>query len=279
MHTTLSLYRKHKRKNKNLIEAAEAAAHAQFILSEDVYKDYIKYKFRNMTNPKKIKKQLADKTKLFKKVERAYTDIAKLKQPEWAIASLYKLGRAYENFAETFYKAPPPKGLKTQGQRDTYNQMVREKGQPFEDKAVAHFKAAVDKGSELGFYSRYTQRALKKLQHYRPAEYTREDLGFKLSVVADTTGRNPLLLATWDEVLRKPGLLKEPPLRSQRVGGPTEAPPPRPAPREKAPDEAPAEKPKADKPKAPGKEEPPPVKEMPGDPVEDAMDDEPEDDF
>ena len=133
--------------------------------------------------------------------------------------------------------------------------------------------AAVDKGSELGFYSRYTQRALDKLQQYRPAEYPREDLGFKLSVVADTTGRSPLLVATWDEILAKPKLLKEQPLRTQRVGGgPEEVAPHKPAPKEETP-EAPAEKPKEpEKAKAP-------KDEMPGDPVDDVMGDEPDDDF
>ncbi len=219
MLTTISLYRKHSRrrkKKKPLLEAAEAAAHAQFILGEREYKDYIKYRFTT-TKPKKLARQLKEKTRRLEKVKKIYTAIAKLKQPEWAIASLYKLGRAYENFAETFYRAPLPKGL-TPEQKDIYMQMLREKGQPFEDKAVAHFEMAVKKGSELGFYSMFTRLALKKLQHYRSAQYPREDLGFRVSLVAESAIRNPLLVAAWDEVKKKPELLyKEPPLRFKKV--------------------------------------------------------------
>ncbi|MBW1808334.1 MAG: tetratricopeptide repeat protein [Deltaproteobacteria bacterium] len=275
MHTVVSLYRKYKRKRKELLESAEAAAHAKFILGEKTYKDYIKFRFTQI-KAKKLKRQLDKKGKLLKKVTRVYTDIAKLKQPEWAIASLYKLGRAYENFAGTFYKAPLPKGL-TPEQRDTYTQMLREKGQPWEDKAVAHFKAAVDKGSELGFYSKFTVRSLKKLQHYRPGDYPREDLGFRLSVVADSANRHPLLLATWEEVKKKPDLLKEPPLQTQRKGG--LVPVPKAPPDASEPKEEKTKEPKAEKPKAEAKKEAP-KNEMPADPASEAMnEDEPEDEF
>ncbi|HUT99886.1 MAG TPA: tetratricopeptide repeat protein [Myxococcota bacterium] len=290
MHTVVSLYRKHKRRTKGkdnkLQEAAEAAAHAEFILGESVYKDYIKFRFTKV-KPKQLKRQLDEKGKRLKKVVRLYTEIAKLKQPEWAIASLYKLGRAYESFAETFYKAPLPKGL-TPEQKDMYTQALREKGQPWEDKAVAHFGAAVKKGSELGFYSQFTRHALAKLQHYRPAEYPREDLGFRLSVVADTASQNPLLVASWDDVKKKPELLnKEPPLQTQRKESvhkttpKTESTPP---PAEdsskdtaspKEPDGKP--QPKAE-PKAEPKEEPK-EEPMPADPASDVDGEEPGDDF
>ena len=262
METTLSLFRTWSKKNKNLIEAAEAAAHAEFILGEGVYQDYISYRFTT-TDAKKLKQQLEEKTKRLQKVVKLYTEIAKYKQPEWAIASLYKLGRAYENFAETYYKAPLPTGL-TEKQKDIYQSMLREQGQPWEDKAVAHFEAAIKKGSELGFYSRYTQQALAKLQHYRPAEYPREDLGFSLSVVADTAIRSPLLVATWEDIKQKPELLQnEPPLQMIRVGGEEKesATPEQPATQPQAAASEPAEsKPAESKPEAQpqaGKEEEP----------------------
>jgi len=282
MRTTVSLYRKYRRRRKKLLEAAEAAAHAEFILAEKQYKDYIRFRFTT-SKAKKLKRQLAEKTRRLNKIVKIYTNIAKLKQPEWAIASLYKLGRAYENFAGTFYKAPLPKGL-TPEQRDVYMQMLREKGQPFEDKAVAHFEMAVRKGSELGFYSLFTQEALKKLQHYRPAEYPREDLGFRVALVAETAARNPLLVASWEEVKKKPELLyREPPLQAQRQ---VKEPQPAPAPKAggsgaaPAPGTEPAGRPAASAGKedqqSAGAEQPPPA-EMP-DPAAD-MDDEPADEF
>jgi outer membrane biosynthesis protein TonB len=164
-----------------------------------------------------------------------------------------------------------PKGL-TPEQKDIYVNMLRDKGQPFEDKAVAHFKAAVDKGSELGFYSKFTQRALKKLQEY--GQYSREDVGFKLSVVADATYRNPMLVATWEEVMKNPDLLKEDPLLTQRKG--ELEPPPVPPSKEEPEEEA------APEPKEKAKE-PPKAEEEPrelADPAKEAMDSqEPEDEF
>jgi tetratricopeptide (TPR) repeat protein len=237
MTNTIKLYKKFKKKQKKakFLFAAEAAAHADFLLAESVYTDYIKYRFTTV-KPKKmekhIKKQLAEKTKKLTKVIKRYEKIAIQKQPEWTIASLYKLGRAYENFAETFYNAPVPKGL-TPEQVDIYKEMLRSKGLPWEDKAVAHFKAAVEKGSELGFYSVYTRKALEKLQVYRPSEYPKEDLGFRLSVMAESATRSPLLLASWDEAKKDEDMLKQAPLPRQRQAEDSKAAPKdsRPAPR------------------------------------------------
>ena len=281
--TTLALYRKYKRrkKPKEMRKAAEAAAHAAFILAGPTYSIYIRYRF-TATKAKRLMKQLVEKKKRLKKLTKAYEEVAKRKQPEWAIASLYKLGRAYEDFAQTFYKAPMPKGL-TPEQKDIYIGMLREKGQPWEDKAVAHFKASVDKGSDLGFYSRFTQLALSKLQHYRPAEYPREELGFKLAVVAESAARGPLLLALWDKAKLDPKMLNEPPLVTKRINEPS-APPPKVVPEPVTDKSGPAEKsegkPEAkpdNKEKAPAEEKTP--KEM-GDPLDGAFsDDEPDDDF
>ncbi len=204
-----------KRPKATTTEAAEAAAHAEFILSEDEFDEYIKYHLTATTNQKALAKEVEEKTYRLKRVEKKYTDIAKLGQAEWAIASLYKLGRAYENMAESYYKAPMPKGFTTE-QQDIYMQKLRELGQPWEDKAVTHFKASVDKGSELGFYSQFTQLALAKLQEYRPAEYPREELGFEVKTVADVASRNPLLTVLWNDAVKIPEFMNEPALTLQR---------------------------------------------------------------
>ncbi len=285
LETTLSLYNKYsrrRRKKVKLLEAAEAAAHAAFIMAEPTYKEYIKFRFTRSrkrgakAEQKHFKKQLNKKVKLFKKVEKIYTAVAKRKQAEWAIASLYKIGRAYENFAQTFYIAPLPKGL-TPEQLDLYKSTLRNMGQPYEDKAVAHFEAAVKKGSELGFYSRFTQLALKKLQHYRPMEYPREDLGFTLGVVSDPASRNPLLMGLWDEVKKHPEELNEAPLPFKREGEPevktVETP------KEKAQEKTEAAStPSPPKEKAAKSEESKAASDMP-DPASDAFEDEPEDGF
>ena len=196
-------------------EAAEAAAHAEFILSEDDFDDYIKYRLTNTANQKALAKEVEEKSYRLKRVEKKYTEIAKLGQGEWAIASLYKLGRAYENMAESYYKAPMPKGFTTE-QQDIYMQKLRELGQPWEDKAVAHFKASVDKGSELGFYSQFTKLSLGKLQEYRSAEYPREELGFEVKTVADVASRNPVLTALWNDAVKNPEFMNEAALTLQR---------------------------------------------------------------
>ncbi|MCX7959085.1 MAG: tetratricopeptide repeat protein, partial [Deltaproteobacteria bacterium] len=169
----IKIYDKSKDKDKFSPEALEAVAHSKFIMVAPVFAqfDAIKLEMPEAT----FKKRFAEKTKAMEKVYKAYADIVSIKVAEWAIASLFKIGEAYEKFIKTFLEMPVPKELKTKQQKDLYKQMIREQTMPLEEKAVAHYQAALSKSSELGVFNSWSVESLKRLYELRPQEYPSGD--------------------------------------------------------------------------------------------------------
>lgn len=169
----IKIYDKSKEKDKFNPEALEAIAHAKFIMVAPLFNqfDAIKLEMPEAT----FKKRFAEKTKAMEKVYKAYADIVNIKVAEWAIASLFKIGEAYERFIKSFLDMPIPKELKTKQQKDLYKQMIREQTMPLEEKAVAHYQAALSKSAELGVFNSWSVASLKRLNELRPQEYPSGD--------------------------------------------------------------------------------------------------------
>ncbi len=169
----IKIYDKSKEKDKFSPEALEAVAHSKFIMVAPIFAqfDAIKLEMPEAT----FKKRFSDKTKAMEKVYKAYADIVSIKVAEWAIASLFKIGEAYERFIKSFLEMPVPKELKTKQQKDLYKQMIREQTMPLEEKAVAHYQAALSKSSELGVFNSWSVESLKRLYELRPQEYPSGD--------------------------------------------------------------------------------------------------------
>lgn len=157
MSATLRLYDRGKRKGLRLPLASQAAAKADFMLADPVFQRYAAYRITSQ-KVRRVKKQLAEKMRRLERVVKRYSRIVKMKQPEWAIASLYQLGRAYENLAETIEKGGVPP--------EFYTGIL--------DKAVAHYEAALEKSSQLGCYGEYTLEARKRLEQLEPDKYPRQ---------------------------------------------------------------------------------------------------------
>ncbi|MCX7943852.1 MAG: tetratricopeptide repeat protein [Deltaproteobacteria bacterium] len=199
----IKIYEKSKEKDKFSPEALEAVAHAKFIMVAPVYAqfDAIKLEMPEAT----FKKRFSEKTKAMERVYKAYADIVNIKVAEWAIASLYKIGQAYEEFIKSFLEMPIPKELKTKQQKDLYKQMIREQTMPLEEKAVAHYQAALSKSSELGVFNKWSVESLKRLYELRPQEYPSGD---EIKPQADNFRQflesNPFAMAfDWDKKVKE----------------------------------------------------------------------------
>jgi tetratricopeptide (TPR) repeat protein len=154
MIVTLRLYNQAKRRGLRLPQAARAAAQADFMLAEPAFQRYAAFCITSQ-KVRRVKKQLAEKMRRLERVVKNYTRVVKRKQPEWAIASLYQLGRAYENLAETLEKGGvPPDFLGN-----------------IHKKAVTHYEAALEKSSQLGCYGEYTLLSRKRLEQLEPEKY------------------------------------------------------------------------------------------------------------
>ncbi|NOZ88185.1 MAG: tetratricopeptide repeat protein [Deltaproteobacteria bacterium] len=96
------------------------AAEAQFRLGDIMFSEYKDIKFGageadDVIFQKKMQK--------LGQVEQFYAGVVQMKDPEWAIASLYRLSKLYEDFASFLKKAPIPKDLKG-AQKKQYKQML-----------------------------------------------------------------------------------------------------------------------------------------------------------
>jgi len=237
----IKIYDKSKGKEKFSPEALEAVAHSKFIMIAPIFVqfDAIKLEMPEAT----FKKRFADKTKAMEKVYKAYADIVNIKVAEWAIASLYKIGNAYEEFIRSFLEMPVPKELKTKQQKDLYKQMIREQTMPLEEKAVAHYQAALSKSSELGVFNNWSVESLKRLYELRPQEYPSGD---EIKPVANNFRQilesNPFATALdWDKRIKEMRTQKKEVEKSKTV--------------EKAPANRAEQKPQADKKRSDMKEE------------------------
>lgn len=145
---------------------------AQVIAAEEAYRKaesrFHVYMETEITpaKPRLLVKQLQKKTKLLLELEKAYQKVIELKEPVFVVAALYKMGCAYENFADMFIKMSVPAGL-TPEQAEIYVQVLLEKSMPFREKSVQLFTATVNKAKELGAFTDHARRAEARLLEFK----------------------------------------------------------------------------------------------------------------
>jgi hypothetical protein len=144
-----------------------------------------------------LRKTLDSKTKLLAEAQDVYLDVVDFGDPQWATAALYRMGRIYEQFAESLRGAPTPPGLSEQ-EAELYRQELEVYVVEIEDQAIQLYTAGYRKALELGVYNQYTSQireALGKLDsaNFPPSAEARARVRF---------GDRPLQPAAVEEVIR-----------------------------------------------------------------------------
>jgi len=153
----------------------DANARVRFQKADEKYADYKKEKIeypRSLTKRsiQKFQKTLAAKIKGKDKIKAIYTDVVKLGRPEWALASLYRIGDAHLHLVNAINKTPAPKGL-TPEQASLFKDKLNEKTFPIEEQAAAAFKLCYDKSVELNLFNQWTQKCLNFLEENRSDQF------------------------------------------------------------------------------------------------------------
>jgi tetratricopeptide (TPR) repeat protein len=143
-------------------------AEIQFALLEPAFAQYATIQMPK--NTKKAKTALENKTRGLGELERDYIAVLELKQGEWGIAALYRIGTLYGEFASVLKNAPCPQKL-DEDQCMIYSFGLEDRAYPLIDKAVEAFTRARGKSYELGLYTEYTRKSLEELTALRPEEY------------------------------------------------------------------------------------------------------------
>lgn len=179
--------------------ATPFAAEAQFQLVE---LEFDKFKDVEITgNTRQQKRAIEKKAKMLKEIEGKYGEILGFKQVDWTMASLYRVGNLYQNFANSIIAAPCPPEIKRQARSlgmtqaevcDEYRILLEEQSFTIEDKAVAAYETTITKARELQVKNEWTKKTLVALNKLRRAQWPLQK-DAKLYVDAEPVAAPPLV--------------------------------------------------------------------------------------
>ncbi|MDP2340727.1 MAG: tetratricopeptide repeat protein [Deltaproteobacteria bacterium] len=158
--------------------AAYFAAKSAFALAEDDFVVFARPRPPAGSSAQVIK-EFQRRIAELSKVEARYRDvITRYKSAEWSLASLYRIGAIYDVFQREMIGYPcPAEVTRLAGEEgcDAYRSALDEKAFSLEEKAVEHYKAAVDKSREIHISNAWTKKALAALNLLRGSEYPIDD--------------------------------------------------------------------------------------------------------
>jgi tetratricopeptide (TPR) repeat protein len=96
--------------------------------------------------------QLDQKVATLQQMEGVYTQAASMGSAEWAVASLWKMGLAYQHIAETLESTPMPAGLGAK-EAEQFRKVVAGQVGPLKDRAENAFKLCLSRSVSLEVFS------------------------------------------------------------------------------------------------------------------------------
>ncbi|MCC6620112.1 MAG: tetratricopeptide repeat protein [Deltaproteobacteria bacterium] len=149
--------------------SAAHAAKAKFMLVEQTFAEYVKLKLTG-TNQRRMTADLARKKKMLEELDLAYSEVVPFRSLDWTIATFYRLGDLYRDFAQTLYKAPTPTGL-SDDELDAFTNMIEDEGLKYENVAVERFERCVVESRRLKVTTDWARKALEAINAYKPKDY------------------------------------------------------------------------------------------------------------
>ncbi len=175
---TLATYEKAKASGAAMELSKEYVGQIMFILAESQYNAYMALsisgpgdkKLPQKQVDKLLKEQLVAKAKGMQGVEQTYTAIIATGAGEWGLASLSRVGHAYENLGESLVNSYLPTYLTTD-QAEMYHMALEDKAFPATEKAVNAYAEALKKSYDLNLYNENSAEATRRLGVLRPADF------------------------------------------------------------------------------------------------------------
>jgi tetratricopeptide (TPR) repeat protein len=167
--------RDYQRSGKPVDEVGDPLALVAFRDADLVLEKYKGLKITKADNPGEFKKTLQQKRDAKDAVDAAYTKVVELRSPEWAVASLYRIGEAGANLVKVIKDVPAPKGL-TEEQGQLFKDKLEEMALPIEDNAANTMVLCLDKSAALAVFNDWTKRCLSYLEENRPNQYPKNTI-------------------------------------------------------------------------------------------------------
>jgi hypothetical protein len=102
-----------------------------------------------------------------------FIDVVSFNDPEWATASLYRIGEAYERFSKALRDTPTPPGLNPEEQQ-VYRDELEKVVVVVEEKAVDAYKGGYQKALQLNVYNDFTHKLRDALARLDEQEVPKE---------------------------------------------------------------------------------------------------------
>ncbi|MHB1844301.1 MAG: tetratricopeptide repeat protein [Deltaproteobacteria bacterium] len=161
---------KHASKKRLSPEAFDAVGHASYAVNEDAFAAFDGLRLH--LPEKRLLGDVKAKARSLIEVQRIYTETVALRSADPAICALWKIGLAYQKFAQALYDAPIPAQFRGQEQLvQAYKDQLAQQAMPVESKAKEAFQSAVAKSRELGVYNDCSEKAHLALRKYDPASF------------------------------------------------------------------------------------------------------------
>ncbi|MEM6730512.1 MAG: tetratricopeptide repeat protein, partial [Myxococcota bacterium] len=166
-----SLYAQYNALPKNQISddcALEAAGAAAFAMLQPEYDEFLAVKL--VGSEKEVGKKLIAMLKKVDELQKKYTQVLAIGAGDFGIASLYRIGRIYQDLAQGIYDSQCPRRL-TEDQCMLYQSALQEQAFPLEEKAIEAYNKALDKAYELGLYNEWLAKTTEALKVYEPGKF------------------------------------------------------------------------------------------------------------
>ncbi len=111
---------------------------------------------------KNLKEDTEKKMKVLLEAEHHYLTVLSLQQPFWNTAALFKIGAAWEKFADDFENSPVPRGL-NELEQEEYKLQLSEAAQQFRRKAAGAYKKCLEEAKTNSIFNDYTEKAEQRL--------------------------------------------------------------------------------------------------------------------
>jgi len=149
------------------LEARTTVAEALFKLAEPSFGEF---QALQITDGDKIEKQVENKQAKLEKLAANYEKIIDVGSAEYAVASLYRLGEAHENFANALFKAPAPKGS-SQTDIDKLRTELEKVAFPLKDQAYKFYETAYKRSREVQTFTAWTRKTYQKMVELAPDKH------------------------------------------------------------------------------------------------------------
>ncbi len=167
--------RAYQKSGKPVDDVGDPLALVAFQDADEVLEKYKVIKIQKADKPNDFRKSLQQKRDAKDAVDKAYTKVVELRSPEWAVASLFRIGEAGANLVKVIKDVPAPKGL-TEEQGQLFKDKLEEMTLPIEDDAARTMALCLDKSAELAVFNEWTKRCLAYLEENRPNQYPKNTI-------------------------------------------------------------------------------------------------------